>query len=319
MQQYLMRRLLLLPLILIFVSMVVFAIVRVIPGDPVQVILADSALLRSQDYTELRERLGLNDPIPVAYVKWLGDVLRGDLGTSLFTNRSVSGELRRAVPISLELAILGLLLSGAIGLSLGLLAAVAQNSLTDYSARFMAIIWLSLPGFWLGTLVIVFGARWFQWVPPVRYRPLTADPSENLQLFLPAGIVLGMHSAAVIMRYTRSALLDVLRQDYIRTANAKGLASRAVYVRHALRNALLPVVTVAGLQFAVLVGGTVTLETVFNVPGVGRMLIEAIRTRDYPVIQGTVLYIALAVILVNLAVDLSYAALNPRLRTGSKG
>lgn len=315
MQQYILRRLLLLPLILFAMSIAIFAIVRVIPGDPAQVILADSALLRRQDYDALRDQLGLNDSLPVAYGKWIGGVLRGDLGNSLFTNRPVTEELRHAAPISMELAILGLAFSAGIGIMMGLLSAVLQNSKVDYTSRFISIVWLSLPGFWLGTMLIIFGARWFGWVPPVRYQSITANPAQNLELFLPAAFVLGMHTSAVVMRYTRSALLDVLRQDYIRTANAKGLGSRVVYLRHALRNALLPVVTVAGLQFAVLLGGTVTLETVFNLPGIGRMLIDAVRNRDYPVVQGAVLYISLAVILVNLLVDISYAALNPRLRT----
>jgi peptide/nickel transport system permease protein len=319
MQRYLLRRLLLLPVILLFVSMAVFAIVRVIPGDPAQVILTDSAQIRRQDYNDLRQKLGLNDPIPVAYAKWLGGLLRGDLGSSLFTNRPVSEELMRAAPISMELALLALFFSAGIGVIMGLLAAIMQNSPADYGTRFISIVWLSLPGFWLGTLVIIFGARWFGWVPPVRYQSLLANPADNLTLFLPAAIVLGMHTSAVVMRYTRSALLDVLRQDYIRTARAKGLASNGVYLSHALRNALLPVVTIAGLQFAALLGGTVTLETVFNLPGIGRLLIGAVRNRDYPVVQGTVLYISAAVIIVNLIVDISYAALNPRLRSAGSG
>ena len=215
------------------------------------------------------------------------------------------------------MALFGLVISVVTGVSLGIVSAVWKDSPGDVVARLVAILWLSLPGFWLGTLLIVFGARWFEWVPPVRYQSLADNPSQNLELFLPAAIVLGLHSAAVTMRYTRSGLLEVLRQDYIRTARAKGLRDSAIYMRHALRNALLPVVTVAGLQFAVLLGGSVTLEAVFNLPGVGRLLIAAIRSRDYPVIQGAVLYIGAMVIFVNFLVDLSYVALNPRLRTQS--
>jgi len=311
------RRALMLPVLLFLVSVAVFAIVRLIPGDPAESILSESTMLRQQDLDQLRKELGLNDPLPVAYGKWLGDVVRGDMGTSLATDRPVTDMLRQAIPVSLELALFGLVISVVTGVSLGIVSAVWQDSPGDIIARLVAILWLSLPGFWLGTLLIVFGARWFEWVPPVRYQSLADNPSQNLELFLPAAIVLGLHSAAVTMRYTRSGLLEVLRQDYIRTARSKGLRDSAIYMRHALRNALLPVVTVAGLQFAVLLGGSVTLEAVFNLPGVGRLLIAAIRSRDYPVIQGAVLYIGAMVIFVNFLVDLSYVALNPRLRTQS--
>jgi peptide/nickel transport system permease protein len=314
MYQYVFRRLLMLPVMLLLVSIGVFGIVRLIPGDPAQAILAESSQLRKQDYVQLRRQLGLNDSLPVAYGKWLGTAARGNLGRSLSTDRSVSSMLGQALPVSIELALLGLAFSVLTGVGLGLVAAISQNSPADYIARLLSIGWLSFPGFWLGTLLIVFSARWFGWVPPVRYRSLLVNPSQNLQLFLPAAIVLGLHSSAVMMRFTRSALLDVLRQDYIRTAVAKGLPRRSIYLRHALRNAMLPVVTIAGLQFAALLGGAVTLEAVFNLPGIGRLLIQTIRVRDYPVIQGAVLYIAAAVIIVNLAVDLSYVVLNPRLR-----
>lgn len=317
MARYMARRALMLPVLLLLVSIAVFAIVRLIPGDPAQAILAESTMLREQDVDQLRKELGLNDPLPVAYGKWLGHLARGDLGNSLATDRPVTDMLRQAVPVSLELALFGLVISVVIGVSLGIVSAVWKDSPVDVISRLVAILWLSLPGFWLGTLLIVFGARWFQWVPPVRYQSLADNPSQNLELFLPAAIVLGLHSAAVTMRYTRSGLLEVLRQDYIRTARAKGLRDSAIHMRHALRNALIPVVTVAGLQFAVLLGGSVTLEAVFNVPGVGRLLIAAIRSRDYPVIQGAVLYIGAMVMFVNFLVDLSYAALNPRLRTQS--
>jgi len=317
MARYMARRALMLPVLLFLVSVAVFAIVRLIPGDPAESILSESTMLRQQDLDQLRKELGLNDPLPVAYGKWLGDVVRGDMGTSLATDRPVTDMLRQAIPVSLELALFGLVISVVTGVSLGIVSAVWQDSPGDIIARLVAILWLSLPGFWLGTLLIVFGARWFEWVPPVRYQSLADNPSQNLELFLPAAIVLGLHSAAVTMRYTRSGLLEVLRQDYIRTARSKGLRDSAIYMRHALRNALLPVVTVAGLQFAVLLGGSVTLEAVFNLPGVGRLLIAAIRSRDYPVIQGAVLYIGAMVIFVNFLVDLSYVALNPRLRTQS--
>ncbi|MBK7725949.1 MAG: ABC transporter permease [Dehalococcoidia bacterium] len=317
MARYMARRALMLPVLLFLVSIAVFAIVRLIPGDPAEAILSESTMLRKQDLDQLRKELGLNDPLPVAYGKWLGHLARGDLGNSLATDRPVTDMLRQAVPVSLELALFGLVISVVTGVSLGIVSAVWKDSPGDVVARLVAILWLSLPGFWLGTLLIVFGARWFEWVPPVRYQSLADNPSQNLELFLPAAIVLGLHSAAVTMRYTRSGLLEVLRQDYIRTARAKGLRDSAIYMRHALRNALLPVVTVAGLQFAVLLGGSVTLEAVFNLPGVGRLLIAAIRSRDYPVIQGAVLYIGAMVIFVNFLVDLSYVALNPRLRTQS--
>lgn len=314
MGQFLIRRLVLLPVVMLLASTAVFMIVRLIPGDPVDVILQEATLLRKDDEEALREQLGLNDPAAVAYGKWLGDLAQGNLGESLLSGRSVSGELEQAVPVSLELVIIGLLVSLTLGLTLGLAAAVGQNTIVDYVARLIGVFWLAAPGFWLATMFIVFSAKWFAWIPPITYVSIFEDPSENLQLFLPAGIIIGLHSSAVIMRVTRSGLLDVLRQDFIRTARSKGLAAGPTYLRHALPNALLPVITLAGIQFAVLIGGAVTTEVVFNVPGVGRLLVESIQSRDYPVIQGTVLFLAFIAVAMNLIVDVSYAFIDPRLR-----
>jgi peptide/nickel transport system permease protein len=290
----------------------VFALPRLIPGDAVQLMLEEKAY--AKDIEELRAKLGLNRPLHVQYVEWAGRAVRGDLGESLWTKRPVLEEIGHRLPITLELALIALAISLLIALPVGIIAAVRQDSLGDLVARSVAILGLSVPGFWLATLVIVLPAIWWNWRPSADFTPFTTDPVANLRhMWLPA-LVLGIAAAAALMRLTRGMLLEVLRQDYVRTAWSKGLAERAIVFKHALRNGIIPVVTLLGTQLPQIIGGTVVIETIFGLPGMSRFLFDAINQRDYPVIQGVNLIVVSTVVMVNLAVDALYAVLDPRIR-----
>ena len=271
----------------------------------------------------MEARLGLDKPWYIQYFAWLGDAARGDFGESLRTGRSIGTELRDRFPVTLELTTLALLVSLIISLPIGVLSAVRQDSLLDYIARSTAIGALAIPVFWAATLVIVLPSVWWNVAPPIAYKDLWVDPWENLKImlfpygkFVPVGpaVILGVGLSGTVLRLTRAQMLEVLRQDYIRTAWAKGLRERTVIIRHALKNALIPVVTVIGLQFPFLIGGAVIVESIFNIPGVGRYLLAAIQGLDYTVVQSVVLIIAVAVVVSNLIVDLMYAYLDPRIR-----
>jgi peptide/nickel transport system permease protein len=310
--RYVLKRLLVAVPSLLIASLIVFTLPRLLPGDVVQVMLEENAYGRDLD--DLRRKLGLDRPVHLQYLEWLGHVVRGDLGQSLWTGRPVADELARRLPVSLELGLLALSVAVAIALPVGILAAIRQDSATDYAARSAAIIGLSVPGYWLATLVIVLPAVWWGWSPPVQYRDFRAEPLAHLLHFLvPAGI-LGIGSAAGLTRITRTTLLEVLRQDYIRTAWSKGLAERAVVLKHSLKNALIPVLTILGLHVAQIFGGTVIFETIFGLPGMGWYLFDAITKRDYPVVQGINLLIVSIVVAVNLIVDVVYALVDPRIR-----
>lgn len=312
MQAYLVQRLLLVVPTLLGVSILVFALVRILPGDAVAMLLQDYA--QGADGDALRAQLGLDRPAPVQYVEWLGAVVRGDLGTSLRSKTPIGAELASRIPVTLELGVLGLLFGLAVALPVGVLSAVRQDSRVDYLARSTAIGLLAIPGFWLGTLVITLPSVWWQWTPPLRYTRLFDDPAKNLAQIIVPAIILGLALSGTLMRLTRAQMLEVLRQDFVLTAHGKGLTERAVLVRHALKNAFIPVLTLLGLQISILVGGTVVLESVFALPGMGRYLLEAIQYRDYPVIQAVNLIFATVIVLANLAVDLLYGWLDPRLR-----
>lgn len=313
MQRYILRRLLLTIPALIGVTLLVSGMVRLLPGDAVALMLQDYNSY-AKDAEDLRAQLGLNRPFPVQYVEWVGGVLRGDLGTSLRDRTSIRDELATRMPVTLELGLLGLLISLVIAIPLGVYSAVKQDTLSDYLARSTAIAMLAIPGFWFGTLAITLPSLWFKWSPPLRYTRLSEDPGKNLgQMILPA-LILGIGLSGSVMRLTRAQMLEVLRQDFIRTSRAKGLSERATIFRHALRNAIVPVVTLLGLQMTVLIGGAVVLESIFVLPGMGRFLLEALNNRDYPVVQAIVLLFATAIIMVNLGVDLLYAWLDPRIR-----
>jgi peptide/nickel transport system permease protein len=311
-QKYVLRRLLVAISSLVIASFVVFSLPRLLPGDVVQLMLEEQAY--GTDLEDLRAKLGLNRPIYAQYFEWSGRVVQGQLGESLWTKRPVIEELARRLPVSLELGFFALLFSVIIAVPIGVLAAIRQDSVADYVARSLAIVGLSIPGFWIATLVVILPAIWWQWSPPIQFTEFSADPGAHLAQFILPAFILGVASAAAIMRLTRAMLLEVLRQDYVRTAWAKGARERSVVLKHGLKNALIPVVTILGIQIAQILGGTVIFETIFGLPGMGRFLFDAINQRDYPVIQGVNLLIVAVVVMLNLAVDACYAYLDPRIR-----
>ena len=312
MHVYLARRLLLVIPTLLGVSIIVFMLVRLLPGDAVTMLLQEYAYAKDAD--EMRARLGLDRPVYVQYAEWIGGVARGDLGTSLRSKSPVAEELVNRMPVTAEPGVLAMLVGLAVAIPIGVIAAVRQDTWSDYLWRSVAIGLLAIPSFWLGTLVITLPSVWWGWTPPLRYTRLLDDPLKNLGHVIIPAIILGLALSGSLMRLTRAQMLEVLRQDYVRTASAKGLAERAVVTRHALKNAFIPVLTLLGLQVSILVGGTVVLESVFVLPGMGRYLLEAVQYRDYPVIQALNLIFATVIVLANLAVDLLYGWLDPRVR-----
>ena len=311
MRVYIFRRLLVAVPSLLIASLIVFTLPRLIPGDVVQLMLEEKAY--GKDLEDLRAKLGLNRPIYVQYFDWLGSVVRGHLGESLWTRQPVLSELTRRLPVTVTLGIFATFVAIAIGMPIGVLAATRQDGALDFFARSAAILGLSIPGFVLAILVTLLPAIWWGWTPP-RFVAFAKDPAGHLAQFVLPAIILGVASAAGIMRLTRGMLLEVLRQDYVRTAAAKGLRGRVVVLKHALKNALIPVVTVLGLQVAGIAGGAVIIEWIFGIPGMGQFLVDAIVQRDYPVIQGINLVIVTIIVLTNLSVDLLYAVLDPRIR-----
>jgi peptide/nickel transport system permease protein len=312
MRKYILTRLLVAIPSLVIASLVVFSLPRMIPGDVVQLMLEEKAY--GKDLDDLRAKLGLNRPIYAQYFEWVGRVLRGDLGESLWTKRPVIEELARRVPVTLELGFLALFFALLIALPVGVLAAIRQDTVADYIFRSLAIVGLSVPGFWKATLVVLLPAIWWGWSPPIRFTEFSRDPWEHILQFIIPAFILGIASAAAIMRLTRAQLLEVLRQDYVRTAWSKGLRERGVVLKHSLKNALIPVVTVLGLQISGILGGAVIFEQIFGLPGMGRFLFDAVNQRDYPVIQGVNLVVVSVVVVMNLIVDATYALLDPRIR-----
>jgi len=312
MRQYVLKRLLIAISSLVIASIGVFALPRLLPGDVVQLMLEERAY--GKDLEDLRAKLGLNRPIYVQYFDWSSHVIQGQLGESLWTKRPVLEELARRLPVSLKLGFLALVFSVSMALPIGILAAVRQDSIADYVARTLAILGLSVPGFWLATLVILLPSLWWNWSPPIQYTEFSADPWAHVAQFIIPAFILGIATSAAVMRLTRAQLLEVLRQDYVRTAWAKGVREGGVVLKHSLKNALIPVITVLGTQIAQILGGVVIFETIFGLPGMGRFLFDAINQRDYPVIQGVNLLIVSVVVLMNLAVDACYAYLDPRIR-----
>jgi peptide/nickel transport system permease protein len=311
-RRYLAKRLLVAIPSLLIATLIVFSLPRLLPCDAVELMLAEKAY--AKDVAELRAKLGLDRALSVQYVEWLGRVARGDLGESLWTRRPVREEIGRRLPVTLELAVVALGIAVLVAIPVGVLAAARQDSFADFVVRSAAILGLSVPGFWLATLVIVLPAIWWGWRPLTGFTELSRDPLQHLlQVLVPAGI-LGVASAGALMRLTRGMLLEVLHQDYVRTAWAKGLAERAIVMKHGLRNAVIPVVTLLGTQLPQIIGGTVIIEQIFGLPGMSRFLFDAINQRDYPVIQGVNLVVVSTVVLVNLTVDAVYAVLDPRIR-----
>jgi peptide/nickel transport system permease protein len=311
-RRYVVKRLLIAIPSLLIASLIVFTLPRLIPGDAVQLMLAEKAY--AKDIAELRVKLGLDRPLYVQYFEWAGRALRGDLGESLWTRRPVLEEIGQRLPVTLTLAGLALTFALAIAIPVGVISAARQDTVADFVARSTAILGLSVPGFWLATLIIVLPAIWWGWRPVGDFIEFSRDPAGHLrQMALPA-VILGIAASAALMRLTRGMLLEVLRQDYVRTAWAKGLAERGIVLKHGLRNAIIPVITLLGTQLPQIIGGTVVIETVFGLPGMSRFLFDAINQRDYPVIQGVNLLVVSTVVMVNLGVDALYAVLDPRIR-----
>jgi peptide/nickel transport system permease protein len=315
MQAYILRRLLALIPTLIFASIIVFTTVRLIPGDIIDMMLSQNDISAGKmDREALVKALGLDQPIWSQYLAWVGNLLRGDMGNSLWQSTPVVDRLAERIPATFELGLIAIVIGLSIALPVGIYSAIRQDTAGDYIARSFSILLLAVPSFWLGTMVVVIPSIYWGWSPEVSYIPFTEDPWGNLKQMLVPGAVLGAALSAVTMRMTRTMMLEVLRQDYIRTAAAKGLPERLVVFRHALRNALIPVVTLIGLQAPLVIGGAVIIEQIFGIPGMGTLLLDAVNQRDYPIITGVFLVVGLAVMLINLVVDLSYGLLDPRVR-----
>ena len=315
MQRYLLRRLLALVPTLLFASIIVFATVRLIPGDVIDMMLSQNDIGASKlNRDQLIAALGLDRSMPEQYLRWAGAVLQGDLGKSLWHSTPVLQEVLHRLPVTFELGLLALLVALGLALPIGVYSAMRQDTHMDQIARSFSILLLAVPSFWVGTMVMVFPSIWWGWSPEVNYVKFSEDPLQNLKQMMVPAIVLGMSLSAVTMRLTRTMMLEVLRQDYIRTAWAKGLRERLVVLRHALRNALIPVVTLVGLQAPLVIGGAVIIEQIFVLPGMGLLMLDAVSQRDYPVVTGVFLVVGVAVMLINLLVDLSYGVLDPRVR-----
>ena len=307
------RILLIIPTIFLVVTLT-FALMHIVPGDAVLAQIEEGTNLRPEQMELMRERLGLDKPLYVQYGEWLWGLLKFDPGVSLFTGRPVMDQLLRAIPISIELIIFSQILSISIAIPVGVFSAIRQDTWLDYLLRTTSIAMLAAPSFWIATLVIIFGAYWFLWAPPIGYVPIWEDPITNLkQLFLPSAII-GLNGSATKMRMTRSMVLEVLRQDYVRTARAKGLSETMVLVRHVLKNALIPVITIWGASIAGLVNGSIIIENIFGLPGVGRSMITAINNSDMTQLQINVLFYGIAIMVINLIVDISYTWFDPRVR-----
>jgi len=315
MRTYIAKRLLLVVPTLLGVASLVFLIMRVIPGDVALLILGgDAGAIDPKQLAAMRQQLGLDQPILVQFGHWLWGVVQFDFGTSLWTGQPVLEELLIRLPLSLQLAFMATIVSVLIAIPLGMLAAVRQDTWVDYLVRVISIGGLAIPSFWIGILCILFLVIYFGWGPPLEFTPPWVDPWANFQMMVWPVVTVGYRYSAVTTRMTRSTVLEVLREDYIRTAWAKGLRERAVVIRHALKNAMLPVITLIGTEFAFLIGGLVVTETVFTLNGIGRFVVDAVAHRDYPVVQALVFLIAFAFVIVNLLVDLTYAWFDPRIR-----
>lgn len=316
MHAYILRRLLALVPTLFFASVIVFVIVRMVPGDVVDMMLSQNdvsanALTRDQ----LMHSLGLDTPVWEQYLKWVGGiVLHGDLGNSLWHGEPVLGMVLARMPATFSLGLMAMVIALAVALPIGIYSAIRQDTPGDYLARSFSILMLAVPSFWLGTMVMIFPSIWWGWSPEVNYVPFLDDPLQHIKQMLVPATILGLALSAITMRLTRTMMLEVLRQDYIRTAWAKGLGETLVVTRHALRNALIPVVTLIGLQAPLLIGGAVVVEQIFVLPGMGQLLLDAVNQRDYPVITGMFLIVGFVVMLINLVVDLSYGLFDPKVR-----
>ena len=318
MATYIVRRILLMIPTLLGAVTLIFLLMRLLPGDVALYILGsgESSDINKQALEQIRQDLGLDQPLIVQYGRWLWGAVQLDFGNSYWTRQPVTEELKRRYPITANLAVMSLLLGTLIAIPVGVLSAVRQDTLADYAARVFVIAGLSLPNFWLAILVILGLVYYFQWLPPLNYAPFWVDPWLTFKQLLFPALVTGYRLSAIGARMTRSSILEVLRDDYVRTARAKGLREYVMVLKHALRNALLPVITIIGLELLTLFGGLVVIETVFTIPGIGRYLVDAITHRDYPSIQAVVFMFSVLVVTVNLLVDIVYGFLDPRIRYG---
>ncbi|MBC9890319.1 MAG: ABC transporter permease subunit [Opitutae bacterium] len=314
MQAFIVKRLLTLLPTLLFTSLILFASIRLIPWEVNEQMLSQNDISTGQDREIIEAALGLDKTIYAQYFSWIGAVLVGDLGRSLWKNVPVTEQLAATLPITFEMGLLALVVALSVAIPIGIFSAMRQDTGSDYIARSFSLLMLAIPSFWLGTLVMVFPSVWWRWAPPLDYTPFLEDPLKNLRHMLVPAILLGLSLSAVTMRMTRTMMLEVLRQHYVRTARAKGLKENVVVFRHALRNVLIPVVTLVGLQAPLLIGGSVILEQIFVVPGMGSLLLEAVFQRDYPVVTGVFLVVGVAVLFINFLVDLTYGFLDPRVR-----
>ncbi len=316
MYAYILRRLLTIIPTLIIASFIVFSLIRLVPGDVIDMMVSqhdigDAEVTRAT----LEKAMGLDKPIYIQFGAWLGKIaLHGDFGDSLWKGTAVADEILARAPVTFELGLIALTIGLLLALPIGIYSAIRQDTIGDYIGRTVAILGMAIPAFWLGTMIMVYPASWWGWSPSIKLVPFSEDPIGNLKTFLVPGTVLGFALAGVTMRMTRAMMLEVLRQDYIRTAWAKGLKEKVVILRHALKNSLIPVVTLIGLQVPILVGGTIVIEQIFVLPGMGLLMLEAVNQRDYPIIAGVMLFIGLVVLFVNLMVDMSYGWLDPKVR-----
>ncbi len=313
MARYALRRLVLLIPTLVGMSVLIFAMVRLLPGDVVDAMFTGDSGATASAQQAVRKALGLADPLPVQYVKFVGGVVTGSLGQSLTSGEAVSTIMERAIPITVELALLAALTASVVGIPLGVVSAVRPHTTLDFAARVGGLIGLSIPNFWFATLALLVTSVFFHWIPPVTWIPPWQDLAGNLvQMAIPA-LAIAVYLLATVMRMTRASMLEVLRQDYIRTARAKGAPSRSVMFRHALRNSLIPVITVIGFQVGTLIGGAAIVEVIFGLPGMGYTLVQGIFSRDYTVIEVAALFLASVFVIINLFVDLLYGVLDPRI------
>lgn len=315
MGRYILRRLLMLPVVILGVSLIVFFMIRLVPGDAAIALIEEANITTDQQVIEkVREELGLDRPVWEQYGSWLWNALQGDLGNAFFGGQSVWSNIGRSFPITLELSAMAIVIGIIIAIPLGTLAAIRADTWVDYGARIIAVGGISVPDFIFGMCLLVLPAIWFQWLPPIVYIPFVDDPFGNLKQFALPAAAIGIRLTSTLSRMTRSSMLEVLRQDYIRTAWAKGLRERVVIARHALKNALIAPITIIGTQVAFLIGGTIVSELIFNLPGMGRSTLVSIETRDFMQLMGNLLVLSVGIVIVNIIVDLSYGLIDPRIR-----
>ncbi len=315
MQQYVLKRLALFLPTIVLVTVIVFVVMRLIPGDVCLAILSDGeASFTQEELADCRVELDLDKPMVIQYFDWIGGAVQGDFGDSLWFKAPVMEELAERIPVTLELTVVSMLIAVVFAVPLGIISALKPESWIDYAARVFTLVGISMPVFLVGILIILFLVHIFDWLPPLGYKPIWVDPGANLQQIIFPAITLALYEMAFVARVTRSAMMEIIREDYMRTARSKGLSESVVVFRHGLKNALLPVLTTSGWIFARLFGGTVIIETIFLVPGMGRILIESIFQRDYTMIQAEIVIIAMFIVTINLVVDLLYGLLDPRIR-----